>query len=256
MDEESRFEIGGNNPPNPQGLLQEKLLESTMELRNRYDELIEALPRVPAQCDDDETAGKMGDFVKLLTSCQKAFETKRVGEKEPYLSLSRSVDGFFKKYTETLETSAKKISDSLGVYLRRKEAERRKQAEEAARLQREESERLAREAEMLAKANMPEASNDALGEAVRAEELAQKSEKQAEAKPAELAHTRGDYGSLATLRTVWVGEIVDKKAVDLESLRPFMSDDVLQKLVNAAVKAGFRELRGVKIFERSDAMVR
>jgi hypothetical protein len=61
---------------------------------------------------------------------------------------------------------------------------------------------------------------------------------------------------LATLRTVWVGEIVDKKAVDLESLRPFMSDDVLQKLVNAAVKAGFRELRGVKIFERSDAMVR
>lgn len=248
--------IGHNQAPDDQVLLQERLNDSTAELRNRHDELIAAVERIPEECNDDETAGKISDMIKLITACSKSFETKRVGEKEPFLTLSRSVDGFFKKFTENLDGAKRKASRPLEVYLKRKEDERRRAAEEAARVQREEAERLAREAELLAKANMPEASNDVLGEAVRVEEQAQKAEKQAEAKPAELARTRGDYGSLATLRTTWVGEIVDKKELDLEALRPFMSDDVLQKLVNAAVKAGFKELRGVKIYQKSEATVR
>ena len=103
---------------------------------------------------------------------------------------------------------------------------------------------------------MTQASDATLKEAVKMDEQAAKSDKLADARPAELARTRGDYGSLATLRTTWVGEIVDKSAVDLEALRPFISEDVLQKLINAAVRAGFRELRGVKIYEKSEAQVR
>ena len=250
-----RFE-GDNFPPNNPQLLQERLSEETIDLRSRHDELLAAVDRIPTECNDDETAGKISDMIKLITACSKSFETKRVGEKEPFLTLSRSVDGFFKKFTENLDRAKRKASRPLEVYLKRKEDERRRAAEESARLQREEAESLAREAQMLAQANMPEASEQALGEAVRAEEQAQKADKQAEARPAELARTRGDYGSLATLRTTWVGEIVDKKSLDLDVLRPFMSDDVLQKLVNAAIKAGFRDIRGVKIFERSEAMVR
>ena len=248
--------IGHNNPPSDQTLLQEFLENKTAGLRQRYEELLAASDRIPATCEDDETAGKLGDMVKLISACHKSFEGQRVSEKEPYLTLSRTVDGFFKKFTENLDTAKKKVSRPLEMYLKRKEDERRAAAMEAARLQREEADRLAREAAELAQANMAKASEETLNEAVRVEAQAIKSDKLAEAKPAELARTRGDYGSLATLRTVWVGEIVDKSAVDLDALRPFMSEDVLQKLVNAAVKAGFRELRGVKIYQQSTAQVR
>ena len=248
--------MGHNNPPSDQALLQDFLNDKTATLRNRYDELIAAADRIPTSCDDDETAGKLSDMIKLITACSKTFETQRVGEKEPYLTLSRTVDGFFKRFTEGLDGAKRKVSRPLEMYLKRKEDERRAAALEAARIQREEAARLAREAEELAQANMPKASDESLNEAVRVEEQAQKSEKLAEAKPAELARTRGDYGSLATLRTVWVGEIIDRAALDKEMLWAYLPTDALQKAVNAAVRAGVRELRGAKIYEQSTAQVR
>ena len=248
--------LGHNKPPSEQEQTRDFLAEKTVELQRRYNDLIEAVDRAPTECSDDETAGKLADMVKLLTACHKSFEAQRVAEKEPFLTECRSVDGFFKKFTESLDNARKKVTRPLDTYLLRKAEEKRAAEREAARKQREEADRLAREAEELRLANMTQASDDTLKQAVRMDEQAEKSEKQAEARPAELARTRGDYGSLATLRTVWVGQIVDKNAVDLEALRPFMSDDVLQKLINAAVRAGFREIRGVKIFEQSSAQVK
>lgn len=248
--------IGHNLPPNDSVLLQEALQEKTFALRSRHDELLAAVERIPAECADDETAGKIGDMIKMITACHKSFETQRVGEKEPYLTLGRTVDGFYKKFTEGLEGAKKRATKPLDAYLQKKAEEKRAAEREAARLQRIEADRLAREAEELAQANMTQASDATLKEAVKMDEQATKSDKLADARPAELARTRGDYGSLATLRTTWVGEIVEKSAVDLEALRPFISEDVLQKLINAAVRAGFRELRGVKIYEKSEAQVR
>lgn len=248
--------IGHNNPPSDQALLQEFLQDKTSQLRTRYQELIDGMARMPAVVDDEEMAGKFADMIKLVTANIKAFETMRVGEKEPYLTLSRTVDGYFKKFTDQLDQARKTATKPLEAFLRKREDEKRAAAQEAARVERENSERLAREAEELAKANMPKAAEETLKEAVRESNQADKSEKLADAKPAELARLRGDYGGLATLRTTWVGEIIDKKAVDLEALRPFISEDVMQKLINAAVKAGFRDIAGVKIYERSDAQVR
>lgn len=248
--------IGHNNPPADDVLLLELLQEKTSVLRTRYHELIEGATRIPAVCDDDEMAGRITDMIRLIKACRKTFETLREGEKEPYLTLGRTVDGYFKKFTETMDDTVRKATKPLDAYLKKKEDEKREALRQEAIRQREESERKAREAAELEAANMPQAAKEVMQEAVREADRAEKTEKQAEARPAELARTRADYGGLATLRTVWVGQIVEKSELDLNALRPFMSDDVLQKLVNAAVKAGFREIKGCKIFEQSSAQVK
>lgn len=247
---------GSNHPPSDAELLQASLNEKTEQLQDRYTSLCQAVERMPEKCEDDATAGKIGDMIKLISACSKSFETMRVGEKEPFLNLSRSVDGFFKKFTEGLDFSKKKANKPLEVYLLRKAEEKRAAERAAALAQRAEAERLEAEARALEAANMQKPSEDALKEAVRMDEQATKSEKASEAKPAELARTRGDYGSLATLRTTWVGEIVDRRELDLAAIAPFLGLDVLQKAVNAFVKSGGRDLRGAKIFEQSTAMVK
>lgn len=248
--------IGHNNPPSDQEIVRESLETRTEDLRARHDELLAAVDRMPSSCDDDETAGKFGDMIKLITACAKSLEAKRVDEKEPYLTLSRVVDGFFKRYTDNLASAKIKVSRPLEVFLKRKEDERRRAAAEEAARQRAEAERVAAEAAALAAAKMNDLANQTMNEAIRIDEQAIKSEKLAEAKPSELARTRGDYGSLATLRTVWVGEIIDRDSLDRDSLWPYIPAEALQKAVNAFVRAGGRELRGAKIFEQSSAQVR
>lgn len=255
-DEEITAGIGHNNPPNDQAVVTEKLDEKTSELRQRHDSLLAAIQRMPTSVEDDEMAGKFADMIKQISACSKSLEGMRVAEKEPYMTLSRVVDGYFKKFTDSLDTAKRTATRPLEAYLRRKEEARREAEREAARVAREESARLQREAAELERANMPDLANRTISDAVRADEVAAEAEKLSEAKPADLARTRGDYGSLATLRTVWVGEIVDRNALPKDTLWPFLSLDVIQKAVNAYVKAGGRDLAGAKIYEQSNAQVR
>jgi hypothetical protein len=92
--------------------------------------------------------------------------------------------------------------------------------------------------------------------AVIQEQTANRLDKEAEARPAELSRTRTETGALASLRTVWIGEIVDITALDLNQLRHHISPAALQTAINSFVKAGGRELAGAKIFEQSNVVVR
>ena len=67
--------------------------------------------------------------------------------------------------------------------------------------------------------------------------------------------TRTEAGT-ASMRRVWVGEIVDLDAVDLEALRPYLDKSALEKAVRGAVRAGARKIAGVDIFEQASAVVR
>jgi hypothetical protein len=73
---------------------------------------------------------------------------------------------------------------------------------------------------------------------------------------AELSRSRGDYGSVASLRTYWDFADLERAALDLETLRSHLPQDALEKAVRSYVKAGGRELRGVRIFENTQAAVR
>lgn len=255
MSDTELAQMGHNNPPNDEEMLREFLADKTSGLRSRFSEILDGVIRMPTVCDDEEAAGKFADMVKLITACSKSFETMRVGEKEPYLTLGRAVDGYFKKFTDDLAKARSQAMKPLETYMRLKEQRERDARAAEAKRQREESERLAREAAELAAANMPVAAEETLKEAVRGAESADKAELAATVKPAELARTRGSYGGLATLRTAWVGKF-NGKPVDMARLWPFISDEAKEKALNAFVRAGNRQLDGATISEESTGQVK
>lgn len=252
--------IGHNDPPDEIAALRERLETTSDALLRRRDELLAASSRVPAAIDDEETCGKVADYIKQVAACAKAAEGARIAAKEPHLAAGRVVDGFFKAVTDPLDKLKRQIEARLTDYQRRKaEAERRRREEEARR-QAAEAERARREAEAAAAAIATEAD---LVPAIGAEEQARQAAadaalaaKGAAAKPAELSRSRGDYGAVASLRTFWDFRDLDRNTVDLETLRPHLPLDAIEKAVRSYIRAGGRKLRGCEIFENTTTAVR
>jgi len=232
--------IGHNQPPTVAEQIQASLAENHAALIKRRDDLLGSAERAPAVIDSDETAGRVTDLIRLIGAATKASETARVSEKEPHLEAGRAVDGWFKKISDPLAKAKAKVQGPLDTYLRQKEAAERQRREAEAKALREAAEREA--AAMQTEAQM--------NAAVAIEERAAEAQEAAQAKPAELARTRGDYGGLATLRTTWDFEIVNAAAVPREYLI------VNDAAIRAAVKSGAREIAGVRIFEKQSALVR
>lgn len=241
-------------------MLKDDLGMKHAEILQRAQELLAAAQRVPETVADEETAGKVADFIKQLTACNKAAEGARVAEKEPHLAASRVVDGFFKAVTDPLDTAKKGIEKRLTAFLRQKEEAARKERERIAADERAAAE-AARKAAEAAEAAIHDPTG--LAAAIDAEEAARKAaadaeraQKAAEVKAADLSRSRGEYGSLASLRTFWDFADMDRAALDLETLRQHIPADALEKAVRSYIKAGGRELRGVRIFENTQASVR
>ena len=139
--------LGHNNPPSTHEIFAEKIKEKYPDNINQTKRLLEAEHRIPEEIADDETSGKVGDYIKQLTAASKALDAIRVGEKEVYLEGSRMVDGVMKKLIEPLASAKERVQKKQTEYLEKKRAaEIRRQQEEAER-KRLEAERLQKEAE-------------------------------------------------------------------------------------------------------------
>lgn len=255
--------MGHNNPPTDEQLLAEqlqgleqRLIAEAKELIKRQEELLGAVARAPVAIDDDVVAGKMGDFIKQLRDCKTKLDSMREEKKKPFAVLSNSVQAFFKGYIEPLDTGMKTIKGRLDTYLIAKEQRERVAREAAARAEREAAEAKAREAAAAEDARMTGDATASMEQAVQHEAAAVQLEKEAQGKAADLTRTRGIYGSTTSLRKVWVGEIENRTEINLEALRPYLSEDSLQKAINMAVKAGIREIKGVKIYEKATSVSR
>jgi hypothetical protein len=254
--------IGDNLPP-PDLLvgdaLRERLRDHYGDLAKRRDALVEAAERVPA-IESDDVAAKVSDFIKQVMAVVKAAEVQRVGEKEPYLEGGRGVDGFFRAITDPLDKVKRSIEQRLTVYLREKADRERREREERERLAREEETRRRREAEEAERKLRDEQSLKVAMEAEDRRKQAEadriQAEKDAQAKAADLSRTRGEYGAVSSLRTTWTFSDLDRAALDLEALREHLPIDGLERAVRSFIKAGGRELRGVNIFETTNATVR
>lgn len=245
-----------NNPPSDAEILQQALQDNNAALLAHADALAEAANRIPAEITDDETAGRASDYIKQVTAAAKKLEAVRVSEKEPFLQQGRLVDGFFKKIDLALAEAKQKALRPLDAFTKRKAEDERKRLRDEAEAARAKAEAEQAAAAVLEQQNAITAADDMLTQATITDIGAARLEKLAEAKPAEMSRTRGDEGALASLRTVWVGELENIGALDLEVLRHLISPDAYQKAINAYVRAGGRELRGAKIFEQSTTVVR
>lgn len=346
MIENPRATIGGNNPPAPIDPIAElhgKLAIDYRELSARRDELSLAFDRLPPKIADDDDAGKVGDFVRMLQTLERNADAARLSAKAPFVALASAVDGFFGKIIEPTKKLRTKLQPRQTAYLEEKAAAERREREEAAERMRLEAKRKAEEAERAAEearkaeeerarkraeeeaayrramqeqeraaqaARDAEAANkrddeaaaaaarkaaedadaaakaaleaarktseeeaeasrkaDAAGReadkaeakletAARIERQASRLEDSARDKPSGLARTRGDYGSVSTLQTRWVGELRSRRDLDLEALRAFIPEDALAQAIGAFVRAGGRDLRGAAIFEETIAQTR
>jgi hypothetical protein len=166
------------------------------------------------------------------------------------------VDGFFKTVTDSLDGAKMKAQRPLDSYLKRKAAEEHARRMEEARKLRDEALAQAAAAHALEQAKMSVPAAKVLDQSIITEQQAQKAEQHAAAKPAEMAQSRSASGALASLRTIWVGELADIGTLDLEKLRHHLNPADLQKAINSFVRAGGRELAGAKIYESSQTVVR
>lgn len=231
----------GHNQPTAEELQQQDLARANKDMIDRTTVLLDSFNKVPAECKDENTAIKMTDLVTLINAAITELEARRTSAKAPFLLGGRIVDGFFNARMITGLVQAKEtIVSRRRPYLQEKEKLAREAAEKAERDARAEADRLANEA-------VKKNSDAAMHEAVTAENVAVEHGKRAAAPAAQLSRVRGDFGGTAGLRNHLLCRIDDREKLDLQKLRPYLALDCLQKALNAAGRAGLRDVAGATI---------
>lgn len=253
MTQQAPAGIGDNLPPDPMDPVQiaARLDETHAKIFARADELKASVSRMPAEIGDEAMAAKFTDTGAMVNACRKAADAARVAEKAPFLDGGRQIEAHFRTPLALLDGLKKKIQILLTAFQIKKEREERQRLE----AQRKEAEAAARKAEAEAEDEV------GLEDAVAAEDHAHTAAKEAQASTAELSRSRGEYGSVASLRKLWTFTIENRSQIPLERLRPYLSDDTIDKAIRSLIRAEVTpqgkavDLPGVKIFQQAKSAV-
>lgn len=263
-----RSGIGGNQPPDRIAELRAELTATHEPLAKRAADLVGMRERLPARCDDQETADKLADGIKAAMAFQKNSEAARVSAKEPWLAGERAVDGFFKSLSDPVADLKAHMAAILDAHkIRVRDAERRRLEAIAAEQRRVAAEAEAKARREAAAARKAKDDADALARAEQAaiafdnaraaRAAADKADRKAEAPSVDLTRSRSDLGSVSSLRAKWDFRVENADAVPRKYLA------VSETAVNVAIKAattkeGRCELRipGILIYDASSTVVR
>lgn len=232
--------------------------------------------------EDSEDAEGATEVLAEIQRRKKRLETERKSLVEPVNEAKSRIQNLFNKLKAPLDEARDILEPKLIAFQDAEDrrireanaqAEREAQAKRAAEQKRIDDERaaaaqVARDAAEAARkasealsetdaSNTGEAEAEALAaaDAARkaAEDLAAKRDERPTfelAEREEAVTTVQTASGSATRRKVWTGEVVDESQVP----RQYMTVD--QKKINAAVKAGEREIPGVKIYEKASLAVK
>ena len=209
-----------NVPPDDATILRERLERETSVIDARIGELVEAAGRVPDITDAD-IATKVATLAGQVNTCLKDIEKARKDAKSPFDAQGKVVQAFYLKRNDRLAKAKTYITPKQTAWEQSLAAARRKELEEAQK--------------KAAEAETPEEAAEAI-EQVR------------EVKHS--AKTRDDYGQTTSLRTHWKHEIVDLAQVP----RAYLMLDT--SAVTKAVRAGVRDIKGIRIFSEQQAVTR
>lgn len=240
--------IGHNNPPSDIDIVRLRLDERERPIRDAIARI--AKEPLPDMIEDESVAGQVTERIKSLRNIKSGVESAHKEVKGPYLECGRAVDKWKNGIESELDVMRKAAEKPLNEFLTRKAEEERQRQAEVARQQREEAERLASEAAAHQAANITDVAEELLDAAVKSEATANRIEQSiTHARPADLVKSRSIHGSTSSQKMAWVGRIVSLRGIDLEVLRPYLSEEAIQKALNAFVKNGGRECGGASITE-------
>lgn len=215
-----------------------KMIARPIEAAPRANELLRGFENAPAVIVDKETAGHVGQLIKMMRTHVKTLEDERKFITAPILEGKKRVDARFKVVTDPLNDAIADLNKRNSVYLT-EQARLAKEAEDNIRRQQEEE--AIQEAARLEEEGEHEQAADVVSEAVDGvAPIVQKVEK-----------VRGDYGATTALRDHWVCDVEDISKLPKEYLIPNMA------VLNKAVRSdGVREIPGCKIWNNPSAVTR
>lgn len=273
-----RATIGGNTPPLEESILMDfdSALRDREGLLARIDQM-EAKADAATPCDNDETAGRMGDFIKMAAAAAKAVEEEREKLNRPLLTAQRALKGRADHYSGRAQAAGAKVRVHLDAYLADKERKRRAEEARLAEIERQaeaERQRVLREAEAEAR-RVAEAERQRL-QAIEDERAAAEAReaKAVEVAPQpvfvpepepvfnttapEKAPLRGDYGTAVSTVETWHVEVQNVRQVPDAYLRHPTVIEALEKVIRPMVrgKNGLREIKGCRIYSTLGSSVR
>lgn len=221
---------------------------------------------LPAECNDEDTAGKYAALIKRIRDHAKVLTSHHDKEKLPFKIKAEAIDSVFFGEVDKLARRDKKNQAGAAdvLYARYDDFQQRKLAaeklkrdrelEEAAKIERdkvaaaqaaaaaeEEARQVLERARAPAQIERKEeiveqaaaVADSAKVDAIMATDKADAAELATKAKPADMTRTRYSGGVLGTMGTEPFVEITDRATLDLEKLRPHLPIAVLETALRA-----------------------
>lgn len=198
----------------------------------RIAELLASAQRVPETIDGDGIAGKVGDLLKLTNIVAKRVDAVRETHNRPLITAKNALKAKADGALADLLAATTAIRFELDRYMReqaRQRDEERRRAEEAARRANEAARASAQPDEPLPVISAPRV-----------------------AAPV----TRGDLGARVGTKTVWLHEVeVPIKQLPKALLESATVREAVDKVIGQMIRAGTREIKGVRIWSEQKANI-
>lgn len=267
-----------NRPPLDEMIVIE-FNEAIEPLAGRITDLLAAADRA-GPCTDDITAGKYGDYIRMVSAASAKVDEARVSIKAPYLAATRALDGRAKSTLDSLADGKAKVKRHLDVFIAAEEAKRRAEHErnmaEQRRLQAEAAAEAEKERQRLQAAADAEAAKErarlqaiederaaaagreAAKVIVKAEVVEVEPEPVYVAPVAEPERTvvRSDFGSRVGTKTEWAVKIDSVRKLPDNVLNHPTVLEAIEKVLKARVRGGEREIKGCTITSQQVASIR
>lgn len=267
----AKAEIGHNKPPvedEAKAAFRDALLADRPDFEQKVNDIEAGAKRVVVS--DDESYGRAGSMLNIIRAATKHVDEAHAAAKLPYLTGGRVVDAEKKALVTRLEAARATVQAQANDYAAKKAAEERAEreriaaeqraaAEAAARAERERQlaeEEAARAAAEATTAEERAAAEQRAAEAARAAEEAMAAAALAPAPAARAEPVRADDGASISAKTVWNSQVEDYA----KAFKAVKSDPKVKEAIDAAVarlvRAGQRELSGVRIWPTQQAVAR
>ena len=245
-----------------------ELLRERPDFLTKFDDIIGAVDRV--KITDDASLGRAGDLDNLMRAADAHVTKTHVAVKAPYLAGGRLVDDQKNTMLARLAGPRSVLKAAMNEFVAEREARMRAERERiaaesraaaaralAAEREREQAEREA--AKAMRDAANAEEREAALERARLAEIAAEEAMAAASLAPAAAARTepvRSDGGASVSTSTVWNSEVDDY----LAAFKAVKDDPKVREAIDASIKrqvrAGKREIKGVRIWPTQEARSR